>query len=1133
MIPSNLRLQLLFRLVAVVVAVGSSVGFAQEATLRPYLDSRGPIGAIYGLAFSRDSRKLLAAGSDKSLHVWEVGWDAGEAAERSTYVGNIRWQIARGPRGEIRTLAVCPTRDEVAIGGVAAVTTNGDLGIGDLRTRQLLTALPSPAKRAEDIQRSGHTSGVESVAYSPSGNRLVSVCRDSRFFLWSRDPQTSLWTGRELMVGGKTAFKRDARVMFVSESDVVLGIRSGQENSDRLRIVNVDRVSVRDLPDRFYGGGIAAMARSRDDWFAIASDDGKVDVWEGHPGTSDPKKINVDSETITGLSLAEGGVLVVSSLFRSPDSERSTCQLWDCGTMTQLGQQSYPGRSIAALSGDGRRLAIVTVGERNQMRLFRLRDGVGPISRDPFIGQTAKVLENRGLVASDLRFTTGGKVAIYRRSQDQASAAEIATFDPGKAQVVFGDNSGPKVPPAPSQLQGWLIRIARSITNPEQSTVVLERGVNKIPVVLHPWQGKASASVWIPALDGSTPGFVLGTDNGGVYVYVFSPEQGGFSLQRWFRDHQEEITALTVSPENQMLVSASRDQTIKVWSLRNLFARDPEFSGRSAWGARFSLQAGNVVVTELDPGGIAAARGLRQGSVITEVMGYFSPDDQVPVVRRTSDHGAAAVQEALARFSLLSESLVVWEDRGVANQRVIRPAWEPLLTAFVASDSNWVVWHPSGYFNASAAEGGKLLGWQINQGQDRPPRLLTADAAQKEFERPDVLQQLMEGVEIEQALQRIGKAAGPASAEAIARQVPEVQILSPTAVDQFAADAEIEIQASVKVPDPDLRRYRISAAINGVRLGAPTVRRRPDQGWNLSWRGRIVDDLNRIEVNVSEQEGALASFYGSDRVHVRGVSSERRLRPMTLLTIASSDYPHLPSGSRGGFGKLEFPVKDATDLLEQLRRTEQQRRAEYRLQHVVQLKDQEINPTTVQAAIDKVNRAAEANQDSEQLLVIHLAGHGTTIDGEFYYVPPAAAAGDEQSIREHGISWRLLRQAGTENVRVIYLIDTCRSGAAVDAKSSIRDPQRSLGLVFAATTGEKDALEDPRLQNGLFTYAVKQGIAGKADTESDSPNGVVDVDKLVSFVESLVLALSAGSQRPTATPLDLFELVSLPLARVE
>ena len=63
---------------------------------------------------------------------------------------------------------------------------------------------------------------------------------------------------------------------------------------------------------------------------------------------------------------------------------------------------------------------------------------------------------------------------------------------------------------------------------------------------------------------------------------------------------------------------------------------------------------------------------------------------------------------------------------------------EELLALFAHADrTRWVLWTPSGYYDASAGAE-ELIGWHLNRGQDEAADFFPASRFRARFYRPDV-----------------------------------------------------------------------------------------------------------------------------------------------------------------------------------------------------------------------------------------------------------------------------------------------------------------------------------------------------------------------------------------------------------
>lgn len=82
---------------------------------------------------------------------------------------------------------------------------------------------------------------------------------------------------------------------------------------------------------------------------------------------------------------------------------------------------------------------------------------------------------------------------------------------------------------------------------------------------------------------------------------------------------------------------------------------------------------------------------------------------------------------------------------------------EELLALLIPTDgASWVMWTPSGYFDASSG-GGRMLGFQINRGKDRAAEFVTVDRLGAKLHRPDVIDEVLNMLSESGALAKAGK----------------------------------------------------------------------------------------------------------------------------------------------------------------------------------------------------------------------------------------------------------------------------------------------------------------------------------------------------------------------------------------
>ena len=125
-------------------------------------------------------------------------------------------------------------------------------------------------------------------------------------------------------------------------------------------------------------------------------------------------------------------------------------------------------------------------------------------------------------------------------------------------------------------------------------------------------------------------------------------------------------------------------------------------------------------------------------------------------------------------------------------------------------------------------------------------------------------------------------------------------------------------------------------------------------------------------------------------------------------------------------------------------------------------------------------------------------------------------------IRRHGMSSRRLMAAltSTEARRVFLILDSCRSGAVVEAvatpagrafddavgQKALRRLARVGGIhILAASRADEDAFELDAEPHGALTYLVLDGIRGAADGNRD---GSVSVRELIGYASAQMPLLS-------------------------
>ena len=139
-----------------------------------------------------------------------------------------------------------------------------------------------------------------------------------------------------------------------------------------------------------------------------------------------------------------------------------------------------------------------------------------------------------------------------------------------------------------------------------------------------------------------------------------------------------------------------------------------------------------------------------------------------------------------------------------------------------------------------------------------------------------------------------------------------------------------------------------------------------------------------------------------------------------------------------------------------------------------------------------------------------------TDGNQFYFVlPPVTNMADPEKLATGGLSSQELRDqaARIPAAKQMLLVDACNSGAfakgftvrgAAEAMALAQLARSSGSAVLTATTAQQFASEIAELGHGVFTYALLQGLQGKAA----KPDGRITAASLRSWIEDAIPELT-------------------------
>jgi WD40 repeat protein len=433
---------------------------------------------------------------------------------------------------------------------------------------------------------------------------------------------------------------------------------------------------------------------------------------------------------------------------------------------------------------------------------------------------------------------------------------------------------------------------------------------------------------------------------------------------------------------------------------------------------------------------------------------------------------------------------------------------ELIVTLFHGSDGEWVMWTPQGYYTGSPGSD-KLVGWQINRGLDKTADFVGAEQLRQHLNRPDIVEKAIVLASAEAAV-RAAPGTSFTLADLLARPVPRFRIASPasgSAERRGRSLVRIEIQST---PDP-VKAIRVQ--VNGRQVEEKTAA--IDSG-GFGAGEQLLDvplgrGRNDVRVTLTNATGEKAetivlTHEGEGALDKRGT--------LYLLAIGVDKYPGLGAncGSLGTSScDLNYPGADARAIADAVEKRLGPAHDGVVKRVLVNGAGREGEPTAANIldAIDLLKLAKETDT-----IVFFIAGHGFNDGPNYRFLPTNAELAGGSLRGSTVVSWHALQEAvETAKGRRILFVDTCHSGNAYNQRLGNAAYHANI-IAYTAARFDQEAIEDPRLGHGLFTYAVVEGLRGAGELAARRQLSTRELgDYVIRRVDQLAKALK-GEQEP-------------------
>lgn len=431
-----------------------------------------------------------------------------------------------------------------------------------------------------------------------------------------------------------------------------------------------------------------------------------------------------------------------------------------------------------------------------------------------------------------------------------------------------------------------------------------------------------------------------------------------------------------------------------------------------------------------------------------------------------------------------------------------------------ANRKDWVLWTPTGYFDASPG-GEELIGWHVNHGKDQAADFFPASQFRQTYYRPDIVAKVLETVDEGAAVRLANSESGrKAQTAALTEQLPPVvTILSPSEGTTVSA-SEVTVRFTLRSPSGE--------PVTGVKAlvdGRPVSVARD---LKVTSKAQSESDVQELRVTIPERDAEIAILaenrYSSSVpavVRVKwagprlGQAEAFVIQPkLYILAIGVSQYQNKEFA-------LGFPAKDAQDFVEVLH---SQKGRLYRDVTAKVLTDGGATKDEILDGLDWLRKETT----SKDLAMLFLAGHGVNDSNGIYYFLPTNANPDKL-LRTGVVFSDIKNTLASIAGKTLFFVDTCHSGNIMGARRGVADinvvvnelaSAENGAVVFASSTGKQYSLEDQAWGNGAFTKALVEGLGGKADYAG---KGTISVNMLDLYLSERVKQLTGGKQTPTTT----------------
>jgi WD40 repeat protein/uncharacterized caspase-like protein len=484
-------------------------------------------------------------------------------------------------------------------------------------------------------------------------------------------------------------------------------------------------------------------------------------------------------------------------------------------------------------------------------------------------------------------------------------------------------------------------------------------------------------------------------------------------------------------------------------------------------------------------------------------------------------NGHALGVKALA-FSDDGKLLVSGSDDGSARLWDVQSGETLATLVTLNGGADWLVVTPDGLFDGTPGAWGQIL-WRFNP--DNIFDVAPVEIFFNDFFYPGLLADIASGNR-------------PQAERDVVLKDRRQPILNLTRADD-AAGRSIKLKIDVSEPDSP---NQSSPSGPTAPAGARDVRLFRNGTLVKVWHGDALKGRKQATLEaeipiVAGENRILAYAFNRDGVKssdavltVTGDESLRRKGVAYVIACGVNQYANSQYN-------LKYAVADATSFAEEVR-AQQMKLQDYERVEIIPLLDKDATKANILLALKRLSNAQTTLPPSappvlskiqpaqpEDAVLIFFAGHGAAQGSRFYLIPHDlgyTGARNElttdavKTILSHGVSDLELESAieGVDAGQMLFVLDACNSGQALEAEEKRRGPMNSTGLaqlayekgmyILTAAQSYQAALEAAELGHGYLTFALIEDGLKKGLSDRDPKDGQALAREWFNYAEERV-----------------------------